>query len=98
MRELMERGLLVGIGAMTLTREKAEAFVDELIIRGQARRGEAGGLVDKLVEQGEEERDELRKLVRSEIESSVARMKLATRKDLEVLSQKIEELAEKLER
>lgn len=97
MRELMERGLLIGLGALTLTRERAQAFVDDLVQRGEARRGEARDLVDRLVKRGEEERAGLRKLVRTELESAMVRMNLATRKDLEALSQKIEEMAEKLE-
>ena len=97
MRDLIEKGFLIGLGALTLTRERAQAIVDDLVKRGEARREEARDLVDRLVKRGEEERAGLRKLVRTEVEDAMAGMNLATRKDLEALSQKIDELAEKLE-
>ena len=97
MRDLLEKGFLIGVGVLTLTRERAQAIVDELVKRGEARREEARDLVDRLVKRGEEERAGLRKLVRTEVEGAIAEMNLATKKNLEALSRKIDELAEKLE-
>lgn len=97
MRDLIEKGFLVGLGALTLTREKAQSLVEELVKTGEARRDEVKGLVDRLVTRGEEERAELQKLVRAEVESVVEGMSLATQKDIEALSKKIDGLARKLE-
>jgi len=44
MRKWFETGLLMSLGALSLTREKAEAFVEEIVGRGEARREEAHGL------------------------------------------------------
>lgn len=96
MRDLIEKGFAVGLGALTLTREKAQSIVDELIKTGEARRDEAKGLVDRLITRGEEERAELQKLVKAEVESVVEGMSLATQKDIETLSKKIDGLARKL--
>jgi polyhydroxyalkanoate synthesis regulator phasin len=57
-RDPIERDFLVGLGALTLTREKAQSIVDGLVKKGEARRDEAKGLVDRLVTRGEEERAE----------------------------------------
>lgn len=92
MLDLIEKGLLIGLGALTLTRERAQKIVEELVKRGEARREEASELVDRLVKRGDEERAELRKL----LENTVAQMGLATKSDIEALSRRIEELAEKL--
>jgi polyhydroxyalkanoate synthesis regulator phasin len=97
MRELIEKGFLIGLGALTLTREKAQSIVDELVKRGDARRDEAKDLVDRLVKRGEEEHAELRKLVKTEVENAMAGMSLVTREDIEALAQKIDGLTEKLE-
>ncbi len=96
MRDLIEKGFLVGLGALTLTREKAQSIVEELVKTGEARREEVKGLVDRLVTRGEEERAELQKLVRAEVESVVEGMSLATQKDIEALSKKIDGLVKKL--
>jgi polyhydroxyalkanoate synthesis regulator phasin len=97
MREVIEKGLLIGLGALTLTKEKAQSIVDEWVKRGETRRDEAKDLVDRLVKRGEEERSELRKLVKTEVENAMTGMKLVTREDIEVLAQKIDSLTEKLE-
>jgi polyhydroxyalkanoate synthesis regulator phasin len=96
-RDLIEKGFLVGLRALTLTREKAQSIVDGLVKKGEARRDEARGLVDRLVTRGEEERAELQKLVRAKVENIVEGMSLATQKDIEALSKKIDGLARKLE-
>jgi polyhydroxyalkanoate synthesis regulator phasin len=97
MRGLIRKGFLIGLGALTLTRKKAQSIVDELVKRGEARHDEAEDLVDRLVKQGEEERSELRKLVKTEVEKAMAGMNLVTREDIETLAQKIDGLTEKLE-
>jgi polyhydroxyalkanoate synthesis regulator phasin len=94
MAGLIERSLLLGLGVLTLTRDKVVQFVDKLIEEGEVRPGEAPGIVDKLVTRGEEEREELRKLVRDELDKTRF---VASRKDVEALSQKIDELAAKVE-
>jgi len=94
MAGLIERSLLLGLGVLTLTRDKVNQFVDKLIEEGEVRPEEAPGIVDKLVERGETEREELRKLVRDELDK--ARF-VVSRKDIEELSQKIDELTAKVE-
>jgi len=97
MAGLIERGFLLGLGALTLTREKVTRFVDELVREGEVKPEESKGLVDKLVAKGEEEREELRKLIREEVRQARAAVTPASRQDIEELSQKIDELAAKLE-
>ena len=94
MAGLIERSLLLGLGVLTLTRDKVVQFVDKLIEEGEVKPEEAPNIVDKLVTRGEEEREELRKLVREELDK--ARF-VASRKDIEELSQKIDELTAKVE-
>ena len=94
MAGLIERSLLAGLGVLTLTRDKVIQFVDTLVEEGEVKPEEAPGIVDKLVTRGEAEREELRKLVRQELDRTRF---VASRKDVEALSQKIDELAAKVE-
>lgn len=97
MAGLIEKTMLVGLGVLTLTRDKVKQFVDKLVEEGDVRAEEAPGVVDRLMARGEEEREELRKLVRHELDKARANMPLASRKDVEVLSQKIDALAAKVD-
>ena len=94
MAGLIEKSLLAGLGVMVLTRDKAKQFVDKLVEEGEVKPEEAPSIVDKLVERGETEREELRKLVRDELDKTRF---VASRKDVEALSQKIDDLAAKVE-
>jgi polyhydroxyalkanoate synthesis regulator phasin len=95
MRDIMERSFLISLGILSLTREKAQGVVDELVKRGEVRREDSKGLVDRLVQRGEEERSSFRKLIREEVAKAAHELNLATRADLEALEKKIEALAQK---
>ncbi|HEC34602.1 MAG TPA: hypothetical protein ENI37_07790 [Chloroflexi bacterium] len=97
MAGLIEKSLLAGLGVMVLTRDKVKEFVDRLVEEGEVRPEEAPSIVDKLVERGEAEREELRKLVRQELDKARAGVPVVSRKEIEALSQKIDELAAQVE-
>jgi len=94
-RQLIEQTVLMGVGAISLTRETAQNVVDDLVKLGQAQREEAEDLVNRLSKRGEQERDNLRKLVRDEIQEVVSGLQLATKQDIDELSKKIDELVAK---
>lgn len=94
---LIERGMLAGLGVLTLTRDKVKQFVDKLVEEGEVEPEEASSVVDRLVTRGEEERDELRKLVRQELDKARSGVPVIVRKDIEELSQKIDELTARIE-
>jgi polyhydroxyalkanoate synthesis regulator phasin len=77
---LIEKSLLAGLGALTLTRDKVKQFVDKLVEEGEVKPEEAPGVVDRLVSRGEAEREELRKLVRDELDKTRF---VASRKDVQ---------------
>ncbi|MBN1878263.1 MAG: hypothetical protein JXA33_28850 [Anaerolineae bacterium] len=97
MLKQLERSLLVGIGVLSITREKAQAFVDELMSYGDTSREEAKGWVDKLVERGEEEKKALRKLVGEEVDKSFKEVRIATQNDIVALKSQIEVLTRKID-
>ena len=97
MTGLIEKGLLFGLGALTLTREKVARFVDKLIEEGEIKPEEAPGVIDRLVDRGKEEREELRRLVRQELDKTRASVTPVSRQDIKALNRRMDELAEKLD-
>ncbi len=97
MSGLIEKSVLLGLGVLTLTRDKVVQVVNSLVEEGEVRADEAPNIVDKLVARGEKEREELRKLVRQELDKMHVRAPLASREDIEELSQKIDDLAARVE-
>jgi polyhydroxyalkanoate synthesis regulator phasin len=95
MTGVIETGLLLGIGVLSLTREKAEAIVEDLVKRGEVRRDEARELVDRLVARGGKEREALSDLVRNEVEETIGAMNLASKADIDALAKKLDALTRK---
>jgi polyhydroxyalkanoate synthesis regulator phasin len=89
---MLERSVLAGIGVLSMTHEKAQKIVDELIQRGEVQKDEAKDWVERLVQRGDEERQSLRKLIHDEVKSSLDELGLATKQDLQDLASKIETL------
>jgi len=97
MAGLIERSLLLGLGALSMTRDKVVHLVNELAKEGEVKPEEVPDIVDRLVARGEQDREELRRMVREELDRLRIRVPLASRKDIEDLSHKIDELAAKVE-
>ena len=85
MKTLLEKGLLAGIGLLSMTREKAQKIIDDLSHEGEVQKSEVKQWVDKLSDRGEEERQALRKLIRDEMKKVLDEMGLATKEDLQKL-------------
>lgn len=96
MNGMMRKLLLAGIGAFSLTKEKAEQIVNELVERGQVTREEARGLFRDLIRKGEQEREALQEVVRSELEKLRQDLGFVTRQDIEALAARIENLEKRL--
>jgi polyhydroxyalkanoate synthesis regulator phasin len=93
MANIVEKALLMGLGAWSLTREKVSEAVNELVQEKEVEPEEARKLVDALVTKGEKEREELRKMIRQEMDQ----VRPVTRKEFEALSDKIDSLIDNVE-
>lgn len=92
MEDLLKKVILAGIGTLSLTYEKANALVKELIEKGQI-----------TVEQGKQINEELKRVmdnkqtsVESKIEEYINSLNLATKSDIENLIKRIEALEKKI--
>ena len=88
MKTLLEKGLLAGIGLLSMTREKAQKIIDDLSHAGEVQKSEVTQWVDQLASRGEEERTALRKLIRDEMKKVMDDMGLATKEDIQKLMEK----------
>jgi len=90
MTSLFEKSVLIGLGLLSMTREKAQQVVEELTRRGEVNRQEAQEWVDRLEQRGNEERQAIRKLVHDEVKAVIDGMGLATKQDLQDLAARLE--------
>ncbi len=95
MKTKIERGLLAGIGLLSLTEEKAREFVDDLVERGKVRREDAEAQVNSLTKRGEEERQAIKKIIHDEVSTVMGKMGLVTQKDFQELTKSIRAIQKK---
>ncbi len=97
MFDFFERGFLATVGVLSVSREKVQEIVDQMVARGDLNLDEGRQLVDKMVKRGQEERETMRGLVRQEVQKVVGELDMVSRQDLQVLNDKLDALLKKLE-
>ena len=92
--ELVRKVMLAGIGAAALAQEEAEAFIHKLIEKGEMAEKDGKVLMKDL-------REKRRKKAEEEIDNRIStlieRMKIPTKADIDELSEKIAEIADKVD-
>ena len=92
MLEPIEKLLLAGLGAVSMTRERAENIFDEYVQRGQAEKASRSGFVKELLHSAEKTRKDLEEMISDRVREAVGKLKLASREDIERLENKLDEL------
>jgi polyhydroxyalkanoate synthesis regulator phasin len=93
---ILYRAFLAGLGALALTREKAEAFVDELVKKGEVAMPEKAKAVEDLLKKAEEQERALMERIGKAVTKALQEMDLPTKQDLENIHRRLEEIERKL--
>lgn len=95
MFETLDKLMMAGLGALTMTRERAEAMFDEYVSKGQTVRETRTGFVKEVMDSAERTRAEFQKLVSDQVRQTLSSMHLASKDDIERLERKIDQLLAK---
>ncbi len=95
MFETLDKVMLAGLGALTMTRERAEKMFDDYVSKGQAAREGRSGFVKEVLDSAEKTRAELQKLVSDQVRQTVSSLHLASKEDVERVEQKVDQLLAK---
>ena len=87
---------LAGVGALSLSKEKAKKVVEELIAEGQVKEKEGRILVDEMLKKADTARKEVEKSVKGNIETVLGKVNLATQVQLRKMEKRIHDLEKKL--
>ena len=88
-RSLIKNGLLISLGTMALTKEKAEKIVKELTKNQKISSVEGKKLVNELLAQSKKQGQKLKGVVNNEVQQVMEKIGVATKKDLQALEKKI---------
>ncbi len=96
LRDVIERTLLLGLGAAALTKDRAQAVVDEFIRRGQLSTEDGREMVEKLASRSREEARSALKTADSSLQSVVRELGAASRRDVEDLDFRLRQIEHRL--
>ncbi len=96
MMDLMRKYFQVGLGAMALTKEKAEQIFSEAVKKGEVTAAEAKQMIEDMLRKGEQQREEIQKTISNEIERFRHEFSWASKKDFEQLEARVAALEAKV--
>ncbi len=95
MFETLDKMMLAGLGAVSMTRERAEQMFDEYVNKGHAERDSRSGFVKEVMDSAERTRSELEKMISKQVQETVTTLHLATQEDIQRIEEKLDQLLAK---
>ena len=92
MMESLNTLMLAGLGALSITRQRAEEIFDQYVRRGQSEKADREGFVKDLMDSADKAREDLTQTIDKRIHQAVEKLNLATRDDLARLEAKLDAL------
>lgn len=92
MADLLEKTLYLGLGIFSMTKERAEEIIDDLVEKGKVSKDDSAKAVRSLLDRAEKEKDVFEKKVDESIENSVKKLHLATRQDIDEINKKLDKI------
>jgi len=96
MQNLIKKTILAGLGVLSLSHEKAEEIVKDLIKRGEVAETEEAKFVKDLMKQAEKNRVEIETKIKKMVEKTLTKLDIPTRKELNELKEKVNKLTKQL--
>lgn len=96
LREVIERTLLVGLGAAALTMDRAQKVVDDFVRRGQLSAEEGRDMVEDLASRSRDEARSVLKSADSSVQSVFRELGIASRRELEDVDFRLRQMEHRL--
>jgi poly(hydroxyalkanoate) granule-associated protein len=93
MFETLDKIMLAGLGAISMTRDRAEKIFDEYVSRGKLEKENRTGFVKAMMDAADKNRAELEKLIAKQVRETMEHLNLPSRDDIQRLEEKIDKLS-----
>ena len=95
MADLIKKTILAGLGALSLSREKAEEITKDLIKRGELAKTDEAKFVRDLMDLVKKNKAGLEEKIEKAVRKALAKLEIPTRKDIDDLKEEINKLSRK---
>jgi polyhydroxyalkanoate synthesis regulator phasin len=92
MFDILKKTILFGAGLASMTREKMEKFVDEMVNKGEISEKEGRELVEDLIERSRKAKKDFEDGVGKAVAKALKKLNIPQRDEIEALRARIEEL------
>lgn len=92
MRNMIQKGLALGLGLAVTTKEQVEKVVDELVEKGELSKQESKQFVDELLKKGQETKKDIDEKINQKLKQSLNELDLATKEEVDELKKRVEQL------
>jgi polyhydroxyalkanoate synthesis regulator protein len=96
--DILKKTVLASLGAVEVTRQKAEEIIDNLIQKGEVTKSKRSDAIVELLDKAQESTKSIRDKVTTEVTSTIENMKMAKKKDLDELESKVDQLIDAVKR
>ena len=98
MPDFFEKAYLAGLGAWSVTKEKAKEIVDDLVEKGKITADEAPKILKEVVAKAEESKKALEERIEKGVENTVNKLNLATKSDVQRVEEKLDLILKELQK
>lgn len=95
-RELLEKSILMTVGAAALTAEKAQSIINELIEKGKVSKDEGKTMFEELMERAKKEGQDVRGKIDQGLQRSVRELGVATKDDINEINKHLREIEKRI--
>jgi len=89
---IINKAFLAGLGVISLSRDKAEGIIDDLVKRGELSQEEKRGVLSELLESVEKRQAELDEFIQKEVWLILKSLDIPTREEINRLKEEIDSL------
>ncbi|MFQ5706231.1 MAG: phasin family protein [bacterium] len=95
---ILKRTLLAGLGIYSLTKEKAQEIMEDLVKRGELSKDEGAKFVKAMMDKADEEMAYVKNFVDKRVNETLAKIRPSYEDEFKKLHQKIDKLTKEVEK
>jgi polyhydroxyalkanoate synthesis regulator phasin len=94
--DIIRKTMLLGLGLISLTKDKAEGLVDDLVKRGEVASEDKFKAVDSLLKEASKQEEEFSRKLTSSVQKVMADIGIPTKKDMDEVLKALKGIEKKL--
>lgn len=96
MSDFVKKALCLGLGTISITKEKIQENVNEMIKQGEITSQEGAKVLDMLLERGRKNKEDIEVFLQNKLDEALAKTNLAHKNEIDELKAQLAELKQQL--